>query len=504
MPRGLMAAFDIGTTAAKGVLIDRDHGIVHEGTQEYGIAHHAGGLVEQEPRDWWGAVETLTQAFWRAGWKPQSVEAVALTGQMQDVVVVDREGRALGPAILYSDARAVDQAAAMRARLRERGVADDEVSFIDGMDPIAKLVWLREHEPRRLQECAGVLFNAKDYVLGRLTGIRATDATTAATACLFSLRTRAWRTEWSDALCLPPQWLPPILAADVIAGRVSRDGARATGLMAGTPVYEGMGDAAAATLSAGVTAPGDAYMYLGATGWAASLARAIGPGAQEGVRHLPAVTSDDLIRIAPVLNAGGVHQWIVRLLDGEEHASVAGAPIDYERFERLLENTPERSEGAVFLPYLYGERCPVYEPRAMGAFVHLGAGMSRGALGWAVLEGVCFSLRQVLETLGASTPTIPVLGGMARSPLVRQLIADICGVGVRVATAPGAAGALAAAVPAMVARGWFTDIPTAVETWFSPEVTGTPEVAPAPSRMAQYATLYRTYQQVYPLVARIG
>jgi len=501
VPGGLIAAFDIGTTAAKGTLIDRDRGIVHEGTQAYGMAHRAGGLVEQEPGDWWGAVEGLTRAFWRAGWEPHSVEAVALTGQMQDVVVVDREGLAVGPAILYSDARAVDQAVAIRARLREHGASDDDLTFVDGTDPIAKLVWTRERAPGRLTGCAGVLFGAKDYVLVRLTGVRATDATTAATTCLFSPRTRAWRAEWVQALDLPSRWLPTIVAADAVAGVVSRDGAQATGLPVGVPVYGGMGDAAAATLSAGLTAPGAAYLYLGTTGWAASVARAVGPGGA-GVRHLPYVVGDDVIRIAPVLNAGGAYQWIVQLLAGEEHAGVEGAAVDYARFEHLLENTPGQSGGAVFLPYLYGERCPVQEPRAMGAFVHLGAATSRGALGWAALEGICFSLRQVLETLGSSTPTVRVLGGMARGALVRQLLADVCGVRIRVAPAPSAAGALAAAVPVAVARGWFADIPAAVEAWFDKEATDVTE--PSPSRMAHYAALYETYRQVYPQVAQIG
>lgn len=505
MAQGLIAAFDVGTTAAKGVLVDRDRGIVCEQACGYDVLHRPGGHVEQEPDDWWEAVRRLARTFWQAGWDPREVEAIALTGQMQDVILVDGENRAVGPAILYSDARAAAQAVSICATLRGQGVPDDETVFVDGTAPVAKLAWLRERDPTAVAACARVLFNAKDYVLARLTGVCAADATTAATTGLYSMEARGWRTEWCDTLGIPARWLPPLLPPDAVAGPVSDAGARATGFAAGTPVYGGMGDAAAATLSAGLTAPGQAYMYLGTTGWAASLDRAVDTSAEgKGVRHLPYVTAGDVIRIAPVLNAGGVHRWIARLLDAGEGAGDEGAPVDYARFERLLEGESGRSGGALFLPYLDGERCPVQESRAMGAFVRLGSGTGRGALGWAVLEGIAFSLRQVLETLGASTPAITVLGGMARSPLVRQLVADVCGVHVRARAMPGSAGALAAAVPAAVARGWFAGIPGATAAWFGPAPADMPEAAPAPSRVAHYEALYRVYEQIYPLVSQIG
>ncbi len=503
MPGGLIAAFDVGTTAAKGVLVDREGRIVREGARVYGTARLPPGQVEQAPDDWWGAVRELSRAFWRAGARPDGVDAIALTGQMQDVILLDREGRAVGPAILYSDARADDQAAALRAALRARGVPDDDTTFVDGTAPLAKLAWLRERDPARLARRPDVLYNAKDYILARLTGARATDATTAATTGLYSLRARGWEEGWRDILDIPAQWTPPILPAGAVAGAVSDEGARATGFRAGTPVYGGMGDAAAATLAAGLTAPGEAYLYLGTTGWAAALSREAGPSA-EGVRYLPYVTSDDVIRIAPVLNAGGVHQWIVRLLGLEEGTGTAAAAPDYARFEQLLAATPARSGEAIFLPYLNGERCPVHESRALGTFVRLGSGTGRGEMGWAVMEGICFSLRLVLDALGASTPAIRVLGGMARSPLVRQLIADVCGVGVRAPILPEAAGALAAAVPAAVSLGLFAGIPECVEAWFGAGVPeAAPEAVPTPSRARGYEERYRIFKRIYPLVAQL-
>jgi len=496
---GLIAAFDIGTTAAKGVLVERARGIVHEEARAYATAYPSPRLVEQDPEDWWRAVRDLCAAFWRAGYAPDQVEAVALTGQMQDVILLARDNRALRPAILYSDARAVAQAARLRALLPV-DEAGDELVFMDGTSPLAKLVWLRDHEAGRLAECAHVVFNAKDYIVARLSGARSTDATTAATTGLFNLATGDWRRAWCGLADVPASWLPPLVAPAAVAGTVSARGAAATGLPEGTPVYGGMGDAAAATLSAGVTAPGRTYLYLGTSGWAATVTQAVGAGGG-GVRYLPYVTPGTLIKVAPLLNAGGVHRWIVDLLACVPASGQEEDDASYAAFERLLADTPGRSGGALFLPYLSGERSPVQETRALGTFVRLGVGTGRGALGWAALEGVCFSLRQVLEALGAAASRVTLVGGMARSLLLRQLIADICAVRVHVRALPAAAGALAAAVPVAVGQGWFASVPDGVAAWFGEDDGEV--VDPEPDRVAAYDELYRSYARIYPAIRLI-
>ncbi len=505
---GLIAAFDIGTTTAKGVLVERARGIVHEETRSYATAYPAAGLVEQDPEDWWRAVRDLCAAFWRAGYAPEQVEAAALTGQMQDVILLARDNTAVRPAILYSDARAVAQAARLRALL-PADEAGDDLDFIDGTSPLAKLAWLRDHEAGRLAACAHVVFNAKDYILARLSGACGTDATTAATTGLFDLGAGDWRRAWCALAGVSSALLPALVAPDAVAGTVSARGAAATGLPEGTPAYGGMGDAAAATLSAGVTAPGRTYLYLGTSGWAATVTEMVGAngrgdagdgsrgGGGEGVRYLPYVMPGTLIKVAPLLNAGGAHRWIVDLV-APESAADQEEENGYAAFERLLLDTPGRSGGALFLPYLTGERSPVRETRALGTFVRLGVGTGRGALGWAALEGVCFALRQVLEALGSAAPRVTLVGGMARSPLLRQLIADICAVRVHVRALPGAAGALAAAVPVAVGQGWFTSVPDGVAAWFGGDDGEV--VDPQPDRVAAYDRLYRSYVRIYPAI----
>ena len=273
--------------------------------------------------------------------------------------------------------------------------------------------------------------------------------------------------------------------------------------MPGTPVYPGMGDAAAATLSAGLVAPGDTYLYLGTTGWAATMQRAPGPE-HHGLRHLPAALSELTIAIAPLLNAGSAVDWLIALLGLGGSAASPGDPVGYAALERLLQETPGRSEGVLFLPYLNGERCPVQDARPQGTFLHLGVRTGPAQLAWAVLEGICFALRQVLETLGGAYGSLRVLGGMTGGASLRQVLADVCGVPVRVPQLPGAAGTLAAAIPAALGQGWFATSEQAVAHWFPASSTGNATAAPSSAWVGRYEAAYRAYGRIYPAIAGLA
>lgn len=503
MQEPLIASFDVGTTVAKGILIARGGGIVAEGTATYDTTYGPDGTIEQRPDDWWRAICDVAGQFWRAGWQPSAVKAIGLSGQMQDVIVVTQDRHAIGPAILYADARAARQSDAIRVLLEEQGVPATETAAIDGASPLAKMVWLREHERERMDEAHVVLFNAKDYILARLTGVCATDATTAGTTACLDLPARQWHVKWLQMLGLPTAWLPALLEPGEQAGTVHAAAAAATGFVGGTPVMTGMGDAAAATLSAGLTEPGDVYVYLGTTAWAATVVRRVGLSGR-GVFHLPYVTSKTLIAAAPLLNAGSAHHWIMSLLGLGQRADDGQTVFDYDGFERLLGETPDRSGGTVFLPYLNGERCPVRAEPAMGTFVHLGARTGKGQMAWAVMEGICFALREVLEALGTGASTaVRMVGGMARSAMLRQLLADVCNIQVNVAAMPEAGGALAAALPAAVTLGWFERLEDGVQAWLGGPGNVTRISVPHPERVRYYAGLFATYQRVYPLVSQL-
>lgn len=494
----LIASFDIGTTAAKGVLIDRERGIVAQGTAPYATAYPAPGWVEQEPEEWWGAARALAGHFRDEGWDLARVEAIALTGQMQDLILVDEQLRALRPAILYSDGRAGEQGARIARALAAIGVLAEDRGHLDAASPAAKLRWLREHEPETAARCYRALFNAKDYLLARLAGVTATDATTAATTGIHDAPAADWRRAWLATIGIPEPWLPPILPVGRVAGRVGAVAAAETGFRAGTAVYPGTGDAAAATLSAGLLAPCDTYIYLGGSAWAATIAEGT-VHERHGVWSLPSAMPEHTIAIAPLLNAGSAQRWMMRLLGLESGEGT----LEYAALERLLAETPGRSGDVLFLPYLNGERCPVQDGRALGTFLQLGAATGRGELAWAVLEGIGFSLRQVIEALGPRPRAVRAVGGMARSARFAALIADICDLEVATPELPFAAGALAAATPVAVDRGWYADLASAVAAWFPAHGDGSRLARPSAWR-ERYGARYETFTRIYPLVAQIG
>ncbi|PYI56510.1 xylulokinase [Paenibacillus flagellatus] len=459
---GYIASFDIGTTVCKGVLIARDGRLEHEAEEPldtiYGTVSGAGGTdgerrtVEQEPEQWFRAVASIARGWWEAGVRPGQVKLIATSGQMQDLIPVDETGRPVRPAILYSDARADEQAARILGRIGEEAVRGSTGNHLDGSMPFAKLLWLADREPESVRRTSRVLISSKDYVVRRLTGRAATDPTSAATAGMMDLSGRSWRADWLEAVGLDPALLPELLASDEVAGEVLAEAAAETGFAEGTPVLCGIGDAGASTIGAGVAETGDRYVYLGTSGWvAASVER---PGrAADGVFHLAHAEPGQLIAAAPLMNAGNAHKWAVSAFGG----ATADGEDAYAAFEREASGCDRAAGEALFLPYLNGERCPVQDAAASGSFVGLRPTTTRADMGCAVLEGVAFAMRQVMELLADGSPMpkrLTLIGGGSRSPLWCQIFADVCGAEVIV---PGDAQylpALGCAAGGFVRLGW--------------------------------------------------
>lgn len=496
-----IAAFDIGSTEAKGLLIDARGQVIRHASVAYPTDTRE-GIVEQAPLDWWESVCRMLHGFWADGISPDQVQALVMTGQMQDVIAVDASDMPVCPAILYADARAVDEAQAAAQVLASHGVNASAFPHLDGTAPLAKWLWLLRHEPRRTRNIARLLFNAKDYIVLRLTGVAVTDATTAATTSLFDTSKLVWQMDWLEWLALNPAWLPDVRAAASIVGSVTAEGAAATGLRVGTAVLTGCGDAAATTMAAGLTGPGDTYIYLGTTGWAATLSADFGPE-RDGHFSLPYTIGGTYVDIAPVLNAGTAHQWIGQLIEGRTR--LADSPVEYQALDALLSDTPLRSEGVFFLPYLNGERCPVQDHRSLGSFLFLSPNSGHGQLAWAVLEGVAFAIRQVLDTMPPISPAGPIraIGGMTRSPHICQLLADVLGRDVQIVNNAAHASALATAALAAPQAGWYPSVDDAVAAWFQSADPYRCRFTPDGDRVAAYAAAYQRFVRIYPAIAHI-
>ena len=256
--------FDIGSGSAKAALI-ADGQILASASADYPTRHGDGGLVEQDAEHWWDAARKCCHDL-----APGDLAGIALTGQMQDVILLDAQGRLIRPVILYSDTRA-------RAEIEEIHalMPADELAAITGAPQtagslLAKLRWLATHEPNSVASAVSLLLGGADFVATRLCGCRASDSTTAATTGLWQLA--AGRSMDSATLNrLELGWalplLPDVVAGGTQAGVLSAHAARELQLPAGIPVHLGPGDAGAATIGAGCGEVGPAYAYVGTSGW---------------------------------------------------------------------------------------------------------------------------------------------------------------------------------------------------------------------------------------------
>ena len=358
---------------------------------------------------------------------------------------------------------------------------------------LAKWLWLARQAPAQLAAAQTLLLGAHDYISWRLCGARATDYTTAATTGLLDLRNNCWDEETLRTLGLDPALLPALSRAGVQAGVVSDEAAQATGLPAGTPVFQGVGDLGATTVGVGAGIPGRLYAYLGTSGWVASTLVQAEPCPERGVFTLRHPDPAQMIQVAPMLTAGGNLEWL-RAMFGSLSEETQSAPgIDYALLNRQAAAAPAGCRGLLYLPYLAGERSPFTAPQARACFIGLSADHQAGDLARAVMEGTALAFRALREALGVvQTGPLLLVGGGAKSPVWAQILADVLAAPVHVVADPGNAAARGAALIAGQTLGWF-DGYTPSPDFFPVAQVYTPD----PTRCDVYDRIFRLFASLH-------
>jgi xylulokinase len=419
--------------------------------------------------------------------KAADIAAIGLTGQMHGLVLLDEAGQALRPAILWNDHRTGEQCDEIRARLGK-----DRLIQITGNDALTgftapKILWVQEHEPDIWRQARHILL-PKDYIRYKLTGEFAVDRAGGAGTILFDLKKRTWSAEVCQALEIPAGMLPPTFEGPQISGAVTPAAAEATGLAAGTPVVGGGGDQAAQAVGVGAVQPGIIALTLGTSG--VVFATTEGPLVEpEGRLHAFChAVPDHWHFMGVMLSAAGSLQW---------YRDTLAAEVAFSTLVGEAAMAPAGSEGLIFLPYLTGERTPHPDPLARGAWVGLTVRHERAHMTRSVLEGVAFGIKDSFNLIQASglgaIEQVRVSGGGAKSPLWRQIMADVLGAElVTVNTTEGAA--FGAALLAGVGAGLFTSVPEASQAMIS--ITG--RTTPNAEATAAYAPYYERYCALYP------
>ncbi len=490
-----LLGIDLGTSSVKAVILDAEGNVCGVGAQEYAIQTPYTGWAEQDPREWWSAtIFAVRQAVEQAG-SPLAnpIRGIGLSGQMHGTVLIDARHNPLGAAIIWADQRSaaeVDECTAL--------IGTERLARICGTAPAAgfmapTLRWLKRHDPIRLDQAAACLL-PKDYIRLRLTGELATDASDASATALFDITARGWSAEVVDLLGLPMRLLPPVLESSARAGTLTQSAADALGLSAGIAVVAGCADQAAQAIGNGLIDPGVGSVTIGTGGQIFTPLNA--PLIEDQLRlhvfcHAPA---ERWYLLGAMLSGGLSLRWFRNLLGADND------PNAYATLADQADHVLPGADGLLFLPYLIGERAPVRDPFARGTFIGLTLQHERGHLARAIMEGVAFALRQIVEIMQALNAPLDHLvasGNGLISPVWRQIVADVLKRPLYLAPGGERAG-IGAALIAGIGTGIYADYAEARRViGTSPNAVTEPDAR----RARFYDDHYMRFLQVYPLLS---
>lgn len=451
-----LIAHDLGTTGNKATLFTVDGELVSRQVSPYDSHYFNESWVEQDANDWWNAVCTSTNNLIKStGINKEDIVGISFSGQMMGCLCVDKLGNPLRPSIIWADQRAKKQSAQLEEKISQWDFYHIVGHRNTASYGIQKLMWVRDNEPEIYEQTYKAL-NAKDYIVFKLTNKFYTEPSDANSFACFDLHTLNWSERLLEYANIPMHKLPEIKPSTFVAGGVTEEAARLTGLAAGTPVVLGGGDGLTANVGCGSVEVGKTYSCMGTSAWIATTSEK--PVFDKDMRtvtwaHIvPGLYSPN----GTMQYAGGSYNWLKNTLCAmENHNANINDVSPYQYIDSEVEKSKIGSNGIIFLPYLLGERAPRWNPDARGAWIGLKPENTRGDMYRSVLEGVTMNLSICLDILQTQTniDEILIIGGGSKGKVWRQMMADIYNTNIIVPTITEEASSMGAAVTAGVGIG---------------------------------------------------
>ena len=496
----LFIGIDLGTSAAKLLLVDARGRILREVTEEYPIFYPHAGWAEQNPEDWWSAVCRATkETVQKAGIDPAEIAGVGIDGQSWSAIALDKEGKVLTNTPIWMDTRAQDICERLNKEIGEDEIFEVAGNSLQPSYTTAKIIWYKENLPEVYEKIDKIL-QSNSFIAFKLTGAITQDMSQGYGLHCFDMKKGCWDEEMCRRLGIPMEFLPEICECDHVVGTVTAKAAAECGLAEGTPVVAGGLDAACGTLGAGVIHPGETQEQGGQAGgmsicideYKADPRLILGYHVIPGKWLLQGGTT----------GGGGVMRWFEReFADYERMMKEQTGLSSLNQLNEIAEKINPGSDGVVFLPYMSGERSPIWNPYAKGVFYGLDFAKTKGHMVRACMEGVALSLRhnlEVAEAAGANAEVLRAMGGSANSLLWTQIKADITGKPI-VVPASDTATTLGAAILAGVGVGIYQDYDEAV----SITVKETRRHEPNLENKEVYDKTYETYLELYKSLAHM-
>ena len=494
MKKQYLLGIDIGTSACKVALFAKNGQVEAAASGSYKVYYPKAGWAEQNPDEWWEAVcQTIQKVLKTSEVLPDEIAGIGIDGQSWSAIAIDKEGKVLTNTPIWMDTRAQEICDRMNEKIGAEKIFELSGNMLQPSYTTAKILWYQENMPEVYEKIDKIL-QSNSFIAYRLTGVLSQDVSQGYGLHCFDMRTGKWNKEMAEEIGIPFEFLPPIVPCHQVVGMVTEKAAKETGLSVGTPVVAGGLDAACGTLGAGVIHEGETQEQGGQAGGMSICIKeyAADPRLILGYHVVP----DKWLLQGGTTGGGGVMRWLEQEFGNYERSvALEKGKTSLHQYNEEAEKVAAGSDGMVFLPYMAGERSPIWDPDAKGVFYGLDFSKTKGHLIRSCMEGVAYSLKHnldIAEHVGANVKELLAVGGSANSALWMQIKSDITGKPLAVPFSDTAT-TLGAALLAGVGVGLYQDFEDAV----SPTVKSTRRDEPNLENHAVYQKNYETYLALY-------
>ncbi len=499
--RELLLGIDIGTSACKVAVFDKQGNVIGSEVGNYQVYYPNPGWVEQDPDEWWEAVcGAIKKMLYNAQIKPEEIKGIGIDGQSWSAIPIDHTGKVLANTPIWMDTRAMEICDRLNQSVGEENIFELAGNSLQPSYTTAKIIWFKEYMPEMYANIYKIL-QSNSFIAYRLTGVCSQDVSQGYGLHCFDMRKKQWDKEMCEKLGIPFSFLSPIYECHEVIGQVNKKAAELSGLCEGTPVVAGALDAACGTLGAGVIHPGETQEQGGQAG-GMSICTEEYVADPRLILGYHAVPGKWLLQGGTV-GGGGVMRWMEREFGSFERSQEnALERSSLMQFNDLADPIAPGSDGLVFLPYMAGERSPIWDPNAKGVFYGLDFSKTKGHFIRAAMEGVAFALQhnlRIAEEQGAKVQELMAVGGAANSLLWTQIKADITGKTILVPSSDTAT-TLGAVILAGVGIGMYESFEEAISLTVKKTRTHTPNMENHEQYKKSYETYLKLYQSLEPIM----
>jgi xylulokinase len=488
---------DVGTSGDKAALITTEGQVLASDVEPYPTYYPKPLHAEQDPEEMWRAVGATTRRLLdKTGVQPKDILAMSFSSQMVNAILLNNQAEPLRPAINWLDGRAVEEADMVMRKLGGPKIFALLVGVaITGKDLLPKYLWLKRNEPD-LYNKASFIVDVSGYILYRATGRLVYERSTASVTGFLNLKNKTWDTTMMRFFGVDKTKFPELISSHEQVGGLTKEASSTTGLLEGTPVIAGAGDAMAVAVGSGAVLEGEGHLCLGTSGFVGIVTSKRMTGRQ-GIATIQSADLEKLLLIGETETCGECLKWAAR-----ELYQMEPGPLAYAHMDEIVSETEPGSGGLIFAPWMYGERSPVADECVRASFINLGANHSRAQMTRAIYEGVAYNLHWILEILekrfGLRPDPIRVIGGGAKGLPWLRMISDISGRTLETVPHPRETAAIGAALLGAVGMEVYPSIEALKQVVPTGEI-----VEPSTEPPKIYYELNQAFKRIYPSLCKV-